>query len=99
MFQEHKVLRALSLLAIGLVTAVAGLPGTARGESELVFQEHKVPSDAALLARHAPVVVLHPAERSAPTNVEGFLADAELSAARGFSSQRLDHTVRVRADP
>ena len=43
---------------------------------------HKLPSGAALLARHAPVVVLHPAERSAPTNVEGFLADADLVAGR-----------------
>ena len=44
--------------------------------------KHKVPSDAVLLARHAPVVVLHPDERSAPTNVEGFLADADLVGGR-----------------
>lgn len=31
-----------------------------------------------LLERHRPVVVLHPLERSAPTAVEGFLADAQL---------------------
>ena len=31
-----------------------------------------------LLERHKPVVVLHPLERSAPTAVEGFLADAQL---------------------
>ena len=31
-----------------------------------------------LLERHKPVVVLHPFERSAPTAVEGFLADAQL---------------------
>jgi hypothetical protein len=31
-----------------------------------------------LLERHQPVVVLHPLERSAPTAVEGFLADAQL---------------------
>ena len=43
---------------------------------------HKLPSTAALLARHAPVVVLHPEERSAPTNVEGFLADADLAGGR-----------------
>lgn len=79
MFLKHKPLLALPMLAIGLLTALAGV---ARGESELVFLKHKVPSDAVLLARHAPVVVLHPAERSAPTNVEGFLADAELSGGR-----------------
>jgi len=78
-FLKHKPLLALPMLAIGLLTALAGV---ARGESELVFLKHKVPSDAVLLARHAPVVVLHPAERSAPTNVEGFLADAELSGGR-----------------
>lgn len=33
-----------------------------------------------LLERHAPLVVVHPLERSAPTNVEGFLADAQLVA-------------------
>ncbi len=43
---------------------------------------HKLPSAAALLARHAPVVVLHPDERSAPTGVEGFLADADLANGR-----------------
>ena len=47
-----------------------------------MFQKHKVPSGAVLLARHAPVVVLHPDERSAPTNVEGFLADADLVGGR-----------------
>lgn len=35
-----------------------------------------------LLERHKPVVVLHPAERFAPTAVEGFLADAELAGGR-----------------
>ena len=35
-----------------------------------------------LLERHKPVVVLHPAERFAPTAVEGFLADADLAGGR-----------------
>lgn len=35
-----------------------------------------------LLERHKPVVVLHPLERSAPTSVEGFLADADLAVGR-----------------
>ena len=35
-----------------------------------------------LLERHKPIVVLHPAERFAPTAVEGFLADAELTGGR-----------------
>jgi Vacuolar protein sorting-associated protein 62 len=37
---------------------------------------------AQLLDRHRPVVVLHPQERSAPTSVEGFLADADLVGGR-----------------
>jgi len=36
------------------------------------------PSNAALLARHAPVLVLHPAEAFAPVRVDGFVADAAL---------------------
>src|SRR5687768_11104088 len=35
-----------------------------------------------LLERHKPIVVLHPAERFAPTAVEGFLADADLAGGR-----------------
>jgi hypothetical protein len=81
-FQEHKVLRALPFLVIGLFIGFAAPASAARDEQALVFQEHKVPSDAALLARHAPVVVLHPAERSAPTNVQGFLAGADLAGGR-----------------
>lgn len=82
MFQKHKLPPALSLLAIGLLIASAVLAAAARGETKLVFQKHKAPSDAALLARHAPVVVLHPAERFAPSPVEGFLADADLAGGR-----------------
>ena len=36
------------------------------------------PSLATLLARHAPILVLHPAERFGPVPVEGFLADSDL---------------------
>ncbi len=36
------------------------------------------PSPAALLARHVPILVLHPAERFGPVRVDGFLADADL---------------------
>lgn len=37
-------------------------------------------SDATLLARHAPVLVLHPTEVFAPVPVEGFIADSDLLA-------------------
>lgn len=36
------------------------------------------PSLAALLVRHVPILVLHPAERFAPVRVDGFLADSDL---------------------
>ena len=36
------------------------------------------PSPATLLARHVPILILHPAERFAPASVDGFLADADL---------------------
>ena len=36
------------------------------------------PSPATLLARHSPVLVLHPAEQLRPSPVDGFLADSDL---------------------
>jgi len=36
------------------------------------------PSPAALLARHVPILVLHPAERFRPVPVDGFIVDADL---------------------
>jgi len=36
------------------------------------------PTPATLLARHVPILVLHPAEQIGPTSVEGFLADSDL---------------------
>ena len=79
MFQKHKLSFAVVAALIPLVLAV---PGAARGGNDFVFLKHKPPSAAALLARYAPVVVLHRDERSAPTNVEGFIADAELVGGR-----------------
>lgn len=37
------------------------------------------PSLASLLARHLPILVLHPDERFAPVAVDGFLADADIT--------------------
>ncbi len=48
------------------------------------------PSPATLLARHVPVLVLHPAEAIRPTSVDGFLADSDL--------QRRTASGWVRAD-
>lgn len=76
MIQDHKRLSTLAALSSLLAALVLAVPHEGGARVELVLQDHK------LLARYAPVVVLHPAERSAPTNVEGFLADAELSGTR-----------------
>ena len=41
-------------------------------------ERQRAPSLAVLLARHAPIVVLHPMESFRPAPVEGFLADSDL---------------------
>lgn len=56
---------ALAVLALAIVGASRAGP---------------VDADTALLARYAPVLVLHPAEQLAPVPVEGFLADSDLLA-------------------
>ncbi len=56
-------LTAAVVLAGGTVTAALG-------------EERS--TDRTLLARHAPVLVLHPAELFAPATVDGFLADSDL---------------------
>ena len=57
----------LQVLTCALVAASAlGAPSNA-------------PSPAALLARHVPVLVLHPDEQFQPAPVDGFLADSDLA--------------------
>jgi hypothetical protein len=36
------------------------------------------PTLGALLARHVPILVLHPAEQVLPVSADGFLADSDL---------------------
>lgn len=64
---EHR--GRIVLLATVFCLAIAA--GTDAGE-------RAIPSPTALLARHAPILVLHPAERLTPSSVDGFLADADL---------------------
>ena len=59
-----------ALLAIAILVAVAAPVGHSARDA--------APSTSVLLARHVPVVVLHPAERFAPVAVDGFLADSDL---------------------
>jgi hypothetical protein len=64
------VARSLFLAVVAVSTAaLAGGAGAQPGA---------VPSSATLLARHVPVLVLHPAEQVRPTTVDGFLADSDL---------------------
>jgi hypothetical protein len=62
--------RRIALLA-ALVAALAGSP-SAGGTQEAA------PPVGVLLARHSPILVLHPAERFRPVPVDGFLADSDL---------------------
>ncbi len=49
------------------------------------------PTTAQLLARYAPILVLHPDERFQPEQVDGYLADADLVA--GHYDQRLCKSI------
>jgi hypothetical protein len=57
---------ALFVLVALVLVSSAGGAGSAR------------PPYAVLLARHVPILVLHPAEQFAPVRVDGFLADSDL---------------------
>jgi len=48
------------------------------------------PSLATLLARHVPILVLHPAERVPPAPVDGFLADADLQRQGASGWEKID---------
>jgi hypothetical protein len=49
------------------------------------------PTPSQLLARYAPILVLHPAERFQPESVDGYLADSDLVA--GHYDQRLCRSI------
>jgi hypothetical protein len=48
------------------------------------------PAPATLLARHVPVLVLHPAEQVLPRPVDGFLADADLQRRTAAGWEKAD---------
>jgi hypothetical protein len=62
------VVRLVAAAVLGAL-ALAPVSGAARATT---------PSLAMLLARHVPILVLHPAEQFAPVPVAGFLADADV---------------------
>jgi hypothetical protein len=61
--------RRITALA-ALLVVIAGVPASGTAES--------APSLRVLLARHVPILVLHPAESFRPVPVDGFLADSDL---------------------
>lgn len=61
---------AVRLACAALLVALAAVPAGA--------SDRAPPSPASLLARHAPILVLHPDEAFGPVRVDGFLADADL---------------------
>jgi hypothetical protein len=63
---------------LALVAAFAFVPAAGGGTQQ-------APALGTLLARHVPVLVLHPAERVRPVAVEGFLADSDLQRGAGTS--------------
>ncbi|HSG13531.1 MAG TPA: hypothetical protein VLA22_06660 [Gaiellaceae bacterium] len=65
-------MRRRALLAAALVTAVHALVATAAGA------DRAPPPLSKLLARHVPILVLHPAELLRPVAVDGYLADSDL---------------------
>ena len=71
-----------SLLLVAAI-AVASLLGHGASASG--------PTPAQLLARYAPILVLHPDERFQPEQVEGYLADSDLVA--GHYDQRLCKSI------
>jgi hypothetical protein len=67
---------------LGLVPAAGGAPEAA-------------PSLGTLLARHLPILVLHPAERFRPVPVDGFLADSDLMRRSGSGWEKVEGPLPV----
>lgn len=66
-------MRRLLCVAAAALAAASALASTAGGSASAS------PSLSELLARHVPVLVLHPAERFRPVRVDGFLADSDVT--------------------
>ena len=72
----------MRLVAVGSVALLAALPASGGTTA--------APTESALLARHAPILVLHPAERFRPVPVEGFLADSDLQRKTATGWEKVD---------
>ncbi len=80
-----------SALVVVVVTLAAGLAGAASGSAN----EAAAPPLATLLARHVPILVLHPAERFGPVAVDGFLADSDLQRRAGAGWEKVEGPLPV----
>ena len=80
-----------SALVVVMVTLAAGVAGAASGSAN----EAAAPPLATLLARHVPILVLHPAERFGPVAVDGFLADSDLQRRAGAGWEKVEGPLPV----
>jgi len=77
-----RTLCAVLLATLVIAPSSSGTPGA-------------TPSLATLLARHAPVLVLHPAEPMRPVAVEGFIADSDLQRKAAAGWEQVDGPLPV----
>ncbi|HSI96932.1 MAG TPA: hypothetical protein VK926_01090 [Gaiellaceae bacterium] len=81
-----------SLTALLVVAVLAALPASASGQPG-------VPGLASLLARHVPILVLHPQEQVRPVAVDGFLVDADLQQRTAAGWEKVEEPLPAgRAD-
>ena len=74
------VARVLAVVAAALVWLAASTTVTTAG----------TPPSPVLLARYAPLVVLHPAELFSPVTVDGFLADSDLEQSTAVGWEKVE---------
>jgi hypothetical protein len=72
---------------IALVAAIACVPASGAAGA--------APPLGVLLARHVPILVLHPAERFRPVPVDGFLADSDLMRPSGAGWEKVEAPLPV----
>ena len=75
------------LASLGALVLLLGVVPAARGARDAT------PPLRVLLARHLPILVLHPAERLSPVPVDGFLADSDLMRPAGGGWEKVAGTL------
>ena len=82
MLIRRRLVAIVSVAAVAIVPVADGTRAT-------------VPPGTVLLARHAPILVLHPSERFRPVPVDGFLADAELQRQTSAGWEKVEGPLPV----